>query len=193
MATIGERIGGPRCEVCGKPLKDSKYKKCRDCAQKARSGGGKSSGTSSTNTGLQSIFDAYLNQLNKDGYFDAKGNLREELVVKDADMVAEVLVRAGVTANQLRRFFTMSRSLEHKLDVSKDFEAIKPEIAKLQPFAAALIGKEQKAEQRARLEALRDFIDVNAQKARESEQAFRKGFLSHFESVIAYFTLYKPK
>jgi CRISPR type III-A-associated protein Csm2 len=193
MATIGERINGPRCEVCGKPLKDSKYRKCRECAQKARPGGSKSVGPSSPSVGLQSRFDAYLKQLDKDGYFDANENLREELVVEQADMVAQVLVRAGVTTNQLRRFFTMSRSLEHQLDVSKDFNAIKPEIAKLQPFAAALIGKEQKAEQRTRLDALRDFIDVNAQKARESEQAFCKGFLSHFESVIAYFTLYKPK
>jgi CRISPR type III-A-associated protein Csm2 len=142
---------------------------------------------------LHSKFDAYLKRLRETGYFDDKGNLRATLRVEDADTVAQVLAGAGVTAGQLRHFFTMARSLEQRLGVSHNFAGLVPEIASLQPFTALIIGRAQTDQVRERLKVLREFIDTNAQLARTSEQAFRNGFLPHFESVICYFTLYKPK
>jgi len=195
MATIGERMGQRTCKQCGKPFvpKEARHTLCSNCASKAKVGGNKPQNREPQQNSLQGRFASYLEQLDQTGYFDTDGHLREELIVDDADMVARILANAGITTSQLRRFFTMSRSLEQQLDNTKNFKAVAPGIAKLQPFAAAVIGREQSEYKRKNLGVLLDFIDVNAKRGRESEQAFRKGFLEHFESVIAYFTLYKPK
>ncbi|HKQ06256.1 MAG TPA: type III-A CRISPR-associated protein Csm2 [Blastocatellia bacterium] len=183
------------CKQCGTSFvpKEARHTLCSNCVSKAKGGGNAPRGPQPQQRGELAKFKVYLEQLDQTGYFDADGNLREELVVKDADLVACVLSNAGVTSGQLRRFFTMSRNLEQQLDNTRNFKALVPGIAKLQPFAASVIGREQSQNKRKDLEVLLDFIDVNAQRARESEQAFRNGFLEHFESVIAYFTLYKPK
>jgi CRISPR type III-A-associated protein Csm2 len=205
MATIGESSGQRKCADCGKWFKPKEphHKTCFDCAQKARSssnrgsGGGSGSrgqgGSSASRSDLTEKFRGYLKQLIEQGYFNERGYLRAELRVEDANMVAQVLARANVTSGQLRRFFTMARSLEQRLSYNPDFEALIPEIARFQPLAANLIGREQNFIQRRDLEVLRDFIDINAQKARENKEAFHKGFVPHFESVIAYFKYHKPK
>ena len=194
MATSGGSLGERQCEKCGKQFrpKDPRHRECYDCFTKSRSGSS-SPPNPGGGGGLQARFDAYLERVRTGGYFDERNNLRAELLVEDADMVAHVLAGAGVAANQLRRFFTMARSLENRLGVSCDFPAIVPRISSLRPFAAMIIGREQNQGQRTRLEVLRSFIDTNAQLACESEHAFREGFLPHFQSVIAYFTLYKPR
>jgi CRISPR type III-A-associated protein Csm2 len=156
-------------------------------------GGGGGRGAPPRQSGLLAQFDGYLKRLREQGYFNEQGHLRPELRVEEADMVARVLADAKVTNSQLRRFFTMSRSLEQRLDAGHSFDSIIADIASLQPFAANLIGKEQNAAQRDKLGVLLRFIDTNAQLARRNVQAFHKGFLPHFESVIAYFKYHQPK
>ena len=195
MATIGELTGQRKCDVCKQSFvpKEPHHRRCNNCVGKAKAGDSTSQNPRPPQGNLRADFEAYLKRLNEGGYFDDEKNLREELIVRDADMVARALANGGITASQLRRFFNMSRGIEQQLENKKDFKALVPRIAKLQPFAAALIGKEQNERKRKDLEVLLDFIDVNAQKGRESEKAFRDGFLEHFESVVAYFTFYKPK
>ena len=195
MATIGERTGQRKCQTCGQPFvpREAHHTRCSNCVGKGKAGDSTSQNPRPQRDNLRADFEAYLKRLNEGGYFDAEKNLREELIVKDADLVARVLASGGITASQLRRFFNMSRGIEQQLENTGNFKALVPRIAKLQPFAAALIGKEQNERKRKELEVLLDFIDVNAQKGRESEKAFRDGFLEHFESVVAYFTFYKPK
>jgi hypothetical protein len=192
MATIGELMGQRQCEVCKEWFtpKEEWHKRCSNCVGKGRPKDDKSSSSAVVATGrrsnLRAEFESYLDDLSENGYFDQKNNLRPEFVVRDADVAAHYLADAGVTNGQLRRFFTMSRSLEHHLNILKDFDAIKPEIAKLHPFAAAIIGREQIDYKRRNLLALLEFIKVNAQRAMESEHSFRKGFLEHFECVMAW-------
>jgi CRISPR type III-A-associated protein Csm2 len=185
-----------QCATCKKQFtpKEARHKICFDCFQKERGGGGQGPAQTAGAGNLPADFEAYLDRLHSPGggYFDGKGNLRAELRVEDADMVAQMLARATVTTGQLRKFFTMARSLEQRLRANGDFAAIVPEIASLQPFAAAAVGRERDEGRRARLAALRAFIDVNAALARQNEAAFLKGFVPHFESVIAYFTLHNP-
>lgn len=157
----------------------------------AKGAGGR--GSSPNQSGLLEQFDAYLKRLSEQGYFNERGYLRPELRVGDAEMVAKVLVNADTTNGQLRRFFTMSRGLEQRLDAGHSFDSIVADIASLQPFAADLIGKQQNVGLRKRLEVLRKFIDTNADLARQDVRAFQKGFIPHFESVIAYFKYHKPR
>lgn len=189
MSNTGQR----QCENCKKLFtpKEPWHKTCFDCAMKSKPAGGR--GAPPNQSGLLKQFDAYLKRLDEQGYFDERGYLRPELRVSDAEMVAKVLVNADTTNGQLRRFFTMARSLEQRLNAGHSFDSIVADIASLQPFVANLIGKQQNVGQRNRLEVLRAFIDTNAHLASQNVQSFHKGFLPHFESVIAYFKYFKPK
>jgi CRISPR type III-A-associated protein Csm2 len=181
-----------QCESCNKLFtpKEPHHKRCSDCARKPASGGRVAPPDRSN---LLPQFDGYLKQLSQHGYFNEQGYLRAELRVEEAEMVARVLVGASVTTAQLRRFFTMARSLEQRLTAGHSFDAIVPDIASLQPFAAALVGREQNLAQRRKLEVLRSFIDTNARLAKQDSRSFHEGFVPHFESVIAYFTYHKVK
>lgn len=195
MANIGDITGQRQCESCGRLFKPKEpwHKTCFECAKRAKGAGGGGKGVSGSQSGLSEKFNAYLKRLREQGYFNEQGYLRPELRVEDAEMVAKVLADAQVTNGQLRRFFTMSRSLEQRVNAGHSFDSIIADIASLQPFAADLIGKQQTAMLRNKLEVLRDFIDTNAILARQNAQAFHNGFLPHFESVIAYFKYYRPK
>ena len=188
MAIMSGSLGQRRCDICGRMFrpKQAHHRTCFECAQGKQQAG-------PANGELQQRFADYLKHILEQGYFDPKGNLRPVLRVEDAELVAQVLAKAEVTGGQLRRFFTMARALEQRLENSADFAVIAPDIARLQPLVAAIIGRTPSEPQRFKLGVLKDFIDTNARKARESERAFRKGFLPHFEGVIAYFTYLKPK
>jgi CRISPR type III-A-associated protein Csm2 len=192
MANPSVPLAKRQCEICKKLFqpKEPWHKTCFDCAQKERADPRKANGISGE---LQQKFDGYLKQLSSRGYFDERENLRAAFRVEDAQLVAQVLAQGGVTTSQLRRFFTMARALEQRLGISMDFPTLVPEIARFQPMVASLVGREQNQRQRDQIRVLQQFIDCNAVKARESEQSFRKGFLPHFEAVVAYFTYYKPK
>lgn len=194
MANIREGMEQRQCDTCGRTFRPKAdwHKSCFDCAQKKMKVGG-DKGPPGRNPNLYVAFGTYLQRLSESGYFNQEGYLRSELRVEDAEMVARVLAAANVSSAQLRRFFTMARSLEQRLNAGQKFDSIIPEIASLQPFAAAVIGREQNPAQRDRLVVLRDFIDTNAQLGRQDVKAYLEGFLPHFESVMAYFTLYKPK
>jgi CRISPR/Cas system CSM-associated protein Csm2 small subunit len=121
--------------------------------------------------------DGYL----RDGYFDTDGYLRPELIVEQARAIADDLDRAGLSSAALRRFFGMLRKVETRLDAERNFAAVRGDLLALKPFAA-------NAETRDVIPSLfRVFIDRNVDNAVLNERAFRRGFLPHFQYVVAYF------
>lgn len=191
--TLGDSLKEIPCAKCGKQFRprDPRHKTCYDCFQKSR-GPQRETKSSVRPDNLNAEFSAYLKELRERGYFNDKGYLRSELVVEKAEMVAQKLVRAEVTMGQLRRFFTMARSLERRAQTAASFDELEPEIAGFHKFAASVVGRAQKKGGHGNIEALRDFIDENVTLARQNQKSFLKGFLPHFESVIAYFTLHSP-
>jgi len=190
MARIGDVVNLPRCEDCGKPLRDSRYSKCYECSQRARESGGRSAGPSRQ-------FESYLSRLAELGYFEKrapqeKPRMRRELITEEADMVARTLADAGVAAGPLRRFFTRARYLEQRLG-EEGWDAVANELTRFDPLVTSLVGRAANSQQRQGLELLRKFVCANVALAEDSEENFRKGFVPHFESVIAYFTYYKPR
>jgi CRISPR-associated protein Csm2 len=138
---------------------------------------------------LDAAFDEYIKELHAKQYL-LNGHLRPELRVEQADIVAQKLVRAQVTMGQLRRFFLMARSIERMNEQQTDFAALASEIAAFRPLAAYVAGRPQLS---GNLGVLKQFIDANAELAGQSKENFLKGFLPHFESVVAYFTYHSNK
>ncbi|MDZ4718740.1 MAG: type III-A CRISPR-associated protein Csm2 [Roseiflexaceae bacterium] len=119
-----------------------------------------------------------------DGYFytqNDKEYLRPELVDSQAIDVAKLLGNHDMKSNQLRRFFGKVRGIEANLDRNNDFEAVKTDIQGLKRDVAYQVGRKMVPE------VFKQFIDRNVDLAVADSKSFRRGFLQHFESVIAYF------
>jgi CRISPR type III-A-associated protein Csm2 len=120
----------------------------------------------------------YLRQ----GYFDAKGNLRPEVITSLAENVARALGDAHppLASTQLRRFYTKARFIKQKLDSGIPWEKVASDIHSLKRDAADSVGKEKAPR------IFKDFIDINVDLGAQSKDSFVKGFLEHFQSVVAY-------
>lgn len=133
--------------------------------------------------------DAYLHT----GYFDGKGNIFPNLVTTTPEDVAKGLGVGGVTSTQLRRFYTKAKAVEQRLDSGESFESAVAGILELKQHAANAVGRAQGRAEQEGLNLLKKFIDCNVDLAVKSERAFRKGFLLHFQGVVAYFKYHYPK
>jgi CRISPR-associated protein Csm2 len=113
-----------------------------------------------------------------------KRYLRPEVLDTLAMDVAKVLGSRGMRSAQLRRFFSKARGIESKLDRTQDFEGIKADIYGFKRDVAYQVGRKVVPEE------FQQFIDRNVELAVEDEKSFRRGFLQHFESVLAYFVYF---
>jgi len=120
------------------------------------------------------------------GYFDDSGNIKCELLVESANRIARELGDSGVTFTQLRRFFGQVRCIERELG-QKEFPQLVPQIQSLEPMVANYVGRAKNQAERAQREIFKQFIDHNVRLAARDERSFRKGFIPHFESVVAYY------
>lgn len=134
------------------------------------------------------------------GYLD-NGNIMAELVTTIPEEIAKAFGVGGVTSTQLRRFFNKAKLVEQRLEtetkrgvgVEEAFNSVIAEILELKQHAANSAGKAQNEKEKKGLELLKQFIDLSVDEAVKSEAAFRKGFLLHFQGVVAYFKYHNPK
>lgn len=122
----------------------------------------------------------------RDGYFVAsesgESHLRVTLLTDTARNVAGAVSGGGRGAktHQVRRFFTHVRLIENRLRNGAEFAGVVPMIAQLVPAAVNATKRGV-----APVE-FQEFIESNVREACKSEKDFRKGFVPHFEAVIAY-------
>jgi CRISPR type III-A-associated protein Csm2 len=98
-----------------------------------------------------------------------------------------------VTSTQLRRFYTKAKTAEGRLKAGEPFSSVTASILELKQHAANAVGRAQGRNEEAGLKLLKQFIDRNVELASKSEKAFLKGFLPHFQGVVAYFKFHYPK
>jgi CspA family cold shock protein len=122
-----------------------------------------------------------------EGYFEEKGGkmyLRPELLDTLAMEVSKVLGKQGMKSNQLRRFFTRTRGIERTLDRDRDFATTTLDLYALKRDVFYQVGRKLVPNE------FQMFIERNVELAVQDEHSFRKGFLPHFESVLAYFVYF---
>jgi CRISPR-associated protein Csm2 len=169
---------GDKCIDCGKPLTNPRYNRCYDCEQKKRgtTGGGSGHGGS-----FEPLPEGYLSK----GYFDENGDLRPELVIGSAESVAKAF-GSKFPNHQLRRYYNHAKEIETRLETGTPFHALLPDILKLIPFVSEAKGKNKVPD------SFFNFIKKNIELVKD-EKAFVKGFMVHFEAVVAYFTYIYPR
>lgn len=153
------------CTECGREFeaREAQHRLCPDCWGRHRYG--------------PQFPEDYL----QGGYFDEEGQVKPAVVDAWAERVAKVLGSSGITSHQLRRFFNQLRAVEAKLE-TKSFNSVKGDIYSLKRDAAYAVGRGVIKEN------FKEFIDRNVELAVQDEASFRKGFIEHFQSVLAYFT-----
>ena len=118
----------------------------------------------------------------KDGYFDKDDNLLPQVIQDWPETLAKTFVREKMTSTQLRRFFNRVRAIEQQ---NLPFVRLKEDILSIKPIAAASVGRETAPP------IFKEFIDKNVHLAIESPDSFKRGFLTHFQSVVAYLKYYE--
>lgn len=160
-----------KCEKCGKPLKNDKFKYCRECNEKMKGGG--------THIGVVKLPDGYLYE----GYFDVKNGknyIKEAVFIAWAQELSNSLKQSGLTSAAIRRFFSKLRAIEYKFKMTRDFDLAREGIY-------AFVRDVTYTENRGVTPPLfSKFIERNVNEAKESPDHFR-AFIEHFQSVVAYF------
>lgn len=123
----------------------------------------------------------------KEGYFDAGGKPRGEIITTLAQQVARELRQGNMNFHQIRRFYNKAMFLKRLLGSGRPFEEIKWRLQTLQRDAADAVGKKNAPEQ------FKIFIDRNVELAIKNLVSFKDGFMEHFQSVVAYLKYLEEK
>jgi len=124
------------------------------------------------------------------GYFETVGGekqVKPAVVDEWADAVAQILESGKMKAHQLRRFFNKARAIERKLDREASFARVVTDIHTFKRDAAYAVSRQVAPTE------FKECIDRNVGFAVQDEDSFRRGFLEHFQSIVAYFTYYSWK
>jgi hypothetical protein len=139
--------------------------------------GGPASSGRSFNRQTLSLPTDYL----KNGYFDSNGHILPEVIIEWPRDIAKNLDIAGIGAAQIRNFFGEARRIEGQLSSGQGFDALRGRILQLDAYAAS-------AQTRGNAPPLfKQFIEQNLKWAAKDRKSFVKGFILHFECVVAYF------
>jgi CRISPR type III-A-associated protein Csm2 len=114
-------------------------------------------------------------------YFGPGGHTRVELLLEEAENLAARFERDRLKRHQLRAFYDHAKRQLQRLQYGVDFAEVHPEIAKLKAFAADRAGRAENALPAS----FKEFIDRNVHAIRDAD-SFQKGFMPHFEAIVAY-------
>lgn len=114
-------------------------------------------------------------------YFTSEGHLRVEMVTDEAENLAMCFESDKLKRHQLRSFYDYAKRQLQRLAYGVPFGEVHPEIARLKALAADRAGRAENALP----QSFKQFIDRNVE-ATTDKVSFQKGFMPHFEAVVAY-------
>jgi CRISPR/Cas system CSM-associated protein Csm2 small subunit len=115
-------------------------------------------------------------------YLTKDGHTRVDLITKEAEAVAARFESDRLKRHQLRSFYDHAKRQLRRLEYGAAFGEVHAEIARLKAFAADRAARSDNAVP----PSFKRFIDLNVDAAKD-EVLFRKGFMPHFEAVVAYY------
>ena len=124
----------------------------------------------------------------KDGFRDGNGNIRENLITKEAKEIADSFKNDGLSNSQLRAFFNEVKALNNRLgdeENLKKFASIYPLILMIKAKIAYRANKDNK------MKNLKNFLDSAVdyiKKENENEKGYKtfKDFVIFFETIVGY-------
>ena|SRR3990172_8320107 len=126
--------------------------------------------------------DEFLKDL-KNGYFNEKGYLKSEYQVDYPQKLANFFAGQGDQNKiaQIRKFFDQIRLIEGKFKLKKDFDSVVPELN-------SLLSLLEYAKNRKHItQEFQDYLSANIQEGVKTSKDFEKGFIPHFQALVAYY------
>lgn len=114
-------------------------------------------------------------------YFTEEGHTRVELIKNQAEEIAKRFEVDGLKRHQLRAFYDYAKKQLQRLGYGVAFGEVHPDIARLKALAADRAGRANNPIPAS----FKQFIDRNIDSVKD-ETSFKKGFMPHFEAVVAY-------
>src|SRR4030043_484634 len=101
-----------KCQKCGKPVKDPKYKVCYDCSLKQRESE-RGDSKQEINLPQECIFSTF---------YDDKNFLRREIYIEGAEKASETFTKAGITTTSIRNLFYPLKDMANNLKTNKTLD-----------------------------------------------------------------------
>lgn len=140
---------------------------------------------------LKKVFKDYL----KDGYFDKTGNIHTELIDTKAEEIVKTFGDCNMKYTKIRKFFQHARQAQRVYESlpyeerkeEKSIKDLKEKIVKLKP----IVYYKAKGQEKIPLGFI-EFINKNIELIENCDinkvpDYVIRGFIPHFEAVIAYF------
>ena len=128
------------------------------------------------------IVDKFIKDL-EDGYFNEKGYIKPEYQIEYPQILAEYFAGQGDQNKvaQVRKFFDQIRLSEGKYKLKKNFDSIVPELYELIPLLENVKNRKHITQE------FQDYLSANLKEAVKSPLNFEKGFIPHFQALVAYY------
>jgi hypothetical protein len=111
----GKMAGGspsqPKCQKCGKPVRDPKYKLCYECSQKARSE--QADVGKSLSLPPSCVFQSF---------YDDYGHLRREIFIEAARDLSELFMRANISQTSIHNLFNLLKDMANRLQADRNLD-----------------------------------------------------------------------
>jgi CRISPR type III-A-associated protein Csm2 len=114
-------------------------------------------------------------------YLTDDGHTQVELLKGHAERIAARFESDGLKRHQLRAFYDHAKRQLQRLAYGAPFGEVHAEVARLKAFAADRASRANNAIPAS----FKQFIDRNIDAVKD-EASFKKGFMPHFEAVVAY-------
>jgi len=108
----GGASGSPKCQKCGKPVREARFKFCYECNQKQRES---DSGGVNRDASLpkECIFSSF---------YDEGGHLRREIFIESAKGASEVFMQANISQTSIRNLFHLLKDMGNRLQADRNFD-----------------------------------------------------------------------
>jgi len=100
-----------KCQKCGKPFKDPKYKFCFECSQKMKEVGDDT--TQEIALPKECIFQTF---------YDDKGHLKREIFIEAAEKASELFMNANISQTSIRNLFNLLKDMANRLKADRQFD-----------------------------------------------------------------------
>jgi CRISPR type III-A-associated protein Csm2 len=121
------------------------------------------------------------------GYFESDGHIKEALLTTAADSIGKSFGQGypKMTTGQLRRFYGHAKTAEKGYQFTADEKKLVLDIKALESVVAEAQGKKKVPRE------FYQFIKKNTDTIKDGKDVL-KGFLPHFQAVVAFFTYHNP-
>ena len=163
-----------RCQKCGKPVRDPKFKLCFECNQKAREGGG------------DLIRDITLpEECVFQTFYDSNKNLKRAVFIEAPEKAAQIFMNANISQTSIRNLFNLLKDIEKRIKADKklDFGVAQEVFYRFHRQVVYNVGR--KGDRGPLLHPIfKEFVDKHLDVATKSREEFL-GFVEYLTGIVA--------